>query len=345
MDTIVNRAAPLMPFIKPAASVGLAFILGAILIALIGKDPIEIYGKMISMSLGTEYGIGQVLFRMTPLILTGLAVAIPFQAGLFNIGGEGQALTGTFACALVGAWLPPETSVVIAVPLCLIAAMTAGGIWGGIAGGLRVRFGINEVILTIMLNFIAAALVGYLLTNHFAVEATMRTKEIAQGARIARLDAMGVFSRAPSNFSLLLSMAITALCYVLVFKTKFGYELRAVGLNADAAKYAGIRANQHVFFSMLLAGMLAGLVGANYVMGYKYYFESGGISGVGFLGIAVAMLAGSNPLWIIGSAFLFGLLDYGGLTINADVPKEIFLILQAAVILFIIAGQKISVKK
>ncbi len=330
-----------LALLTPVLAILIAFAIGGLLILLIGENPIEIYSKMFERTLGTRYGFGQVLYRTTPLILTGLAVAIPFQAGLFNIGGEGQALIGTFACALVGAAIPPSTPSLLAVGLCFGIAALAGGSWGAIAGGLKVRFGVNEVITTIMLNFIASALVGYLLTNHFAVPATTHTAEIAESARLARLDNFGgFFQRAPVNLAFFFSLLCAAGAYVLVFKTKSGYELRAVGLNIEAARYAGINVSAHMMGAMTIAGALAGLTAANYVMGYKYYFEFGATSGVGFLGIAVAMLANANPAWIVLSAFLFGVLDYGGLTINAYVPKEIFLVIQALVILFIIIAQK-----
>jgi simple sugar transport system permease protein len=327
--------------LTPVLAILLAFFIGGILILFIGENPIEIYGKMVERTLGTPYGFGQVLYRTTPLVLTGLAVAIPFQAGLFNIGGEGQSLVGAFACAAIGASIPASTPSILAVGLCFGVAAVAGGSWGAIAGGLKVRFGVNEVISTIMLNFIAAALVGYLLTNHFSVPATAHTAEVVESARLARLDDFGgFFQRAPANMAFFLSLACAVGAYLLVFKTKSGYELRAVGLNSEAARYAGIHVELHHFGSMTIAGALAGLTAANYVMGYKYYFEAGATSGLGFLGIAVAMLANANPAWIVPSAFLFGVLDYGGLTINAYVPKEIFLVIQALVILFIIVAQK-----
>jgi simple sugar transport system permease protein len=174
-----------------------------------------------------------------------------------------------------------------------------------------------------------------------AVSGTAHTAEIALSARLPRLDDFGgFFQRAPVNLALFLSLLIAVGAYVLVFKTKSGYEVRAVGLNIEAARYAGINVGLHILGSMTVAGALAGLTAANYVMGYKYYYEFGATSGVGFLGIAVAMLANANPAWIVLSALLFGVLDYGGLTINAYVPKEIFLIIQALVILFIIVAQK-----
>ncbi len=326
---------------RPMLAVLAAFLLGGVLIIAIGKNPVEIYGKMFGMTLGTDYGVGQVLFRATPLVLTGLAVALPFKAGLFNIGGEGQAVVGTLMCAAIGAALPSSLSPMLAIPIGLMAAMLGGASWASLIALLKTRFGVSEVITSIMLNFIAYALVGYLITYQFGIEGTMRTVEISRGAFMPRLDALtGLFPRSPVNLSLFLALALAAAVYAVVYKTKYGYELRAVGLNLEAARYAGINTNFHMVASLVAAGALAGLVGANYVMGYKHYYESGGVNGVGFLGIAVAMLVNSHPLWILASALLFGLLDYGGLTINADVSKEIFLVVQAAVILFVIASQK-----
>jgi simple sugar transport system permease protein len=339
LDIIKNRR--ILAGLMPILALLIAFLIGAGMILLIGQDPIDIYGRMISMTLGNDYGLGQVLFRATPLILTGLAVAIPFKAGLFNIGGEGQAMLGAFACGVVGFMLPEGTPSLLSILLCLCGAMLAGGAWGFLAGWLRTRYGINEVISTIMLNFIAAAVVGYVLLNHVAVSASVHTPEIVESAHILRLDALGeLFPRSPVNLSLLLSLGIALLFYALVYRSKYGYELRAVGKNPHAATYAGIDVTFHQNLSMAISGALAGLVSANLILGYKHYFELGITGGLGFLGIAVAMLASNNPLWIILSALLFGWLDYGGLTINAYVPKEVFLILQATVILFIIGTQK-----
>lgn len=329
----------LWQFARPLGAVAAAFAIGAVFIALIGQNPIEIYEKMLTRTFGTGYGLGQVLFRATPLVLTGLAVAIPYKAGLFNIGGEGQALMGTFLCALVGASLPTALPAWLAVPICLIVAAATGALWAGFAGLLRARFGINEVISTIMLNFIALAIVSYWLAQ-VAVSGTVRTAEIAPNAHLPRLEFLTFTAKSPLNAAIFLSILLAALGSAMLSRTRFGYELRAVGLNAEAAKYAGINSKFHLLVSMCIGGACAGLVAANYVLGYRHYYDANGVSGVGFLGIAVAMLANANPLGILLSALLFGLLDYGGLTINADVPKEIFLILQAAVILFVIAAQQ-----
>jgi ABC-type uncharacterized transport system permease subunit len=334
----------IFPVLLPVAAVMISFAIGGLLMLIIGKNPVEIYAQMFSQTLGSSYGIGQVLFRTTPLIFTGLAVAVPFQAGLFNIGAEGQLQVGTFFTAIVGMLLPEWMPAVLSIPICILTAMITGGLWAGIAGGLRTKFGTSEVINTIMLNFIAFALVGYLLANGLAVKATMRTQRTATSADIPRFDVwLDIFKNSPVNLSLLLAVLLAVAVYFFLFKTRFGYELRAVGLSVPAAEYAGISANVYTLVSMMTGGALAGLVSTNFVLGYKHYYESGFSSGLGFIGIAVALLANSNPLGILASAFLFGLLDYGGLVINSQVPKEIFLILQAVVIIFVISfGKRFS---
>lgn len=326
-------------WLRPLLAVLAAFGLSGVLIALIGQNPFAIYEKMFSLALGTGYGIGQVLYKATPLVLTGLAVALPYRAGLFNIGAEGQAMVGAFFCGLIGASLSPSLPVWLAVPICLAVAVFSGGIWAAVAGLLRARFGVNEVIATIMLNFIAQALVSYWLSQ-VALPGTTRTADIPETAWLPRLWFLSAMAKSPLNLSLFLSVLLALLAHWLLSRTRLGYELRAVGFNVEAAQYAGINASFHVVFSMTLAGALSGLVAANSVLGYRHYYELGSTTGVGFLGIAVAMLANAQPLGILLSALLFGLLDYGGLTINADVPKEIFLILQALVILFVIASQR-----
>jgi ABC-type uncharacterized transport system permease subunit len=278
----------LTQFAKPLGAVVAAFAVGALFIGLIGQNPLEIYEKMLTRTVGTGYGLGQILFRATPLVLTGLAVAIPYKAGLFNIGGEGQALLGTFFCALVGTVLSPALPPWLAVLICLSTAAAVGGAWGALAGALRAHFGINEVISTIMLNFIALALVSYWLTQ-VAVSGTVRTAQIVPAAYLPPLTFLDLTAKSPLNSAIFLSLLIAVLTHLLLTRSRFGYELRAVGFNRDAAKYAGIHAEFHILVSMAFGGACAGLVAANYVLGYR--------------------------------------------------QKEIFLILQAVVILFILAVQ------
>jgi simple sugar transport system permease protein len=328
-------------FFVPLTAVVLSFIVGASFILVIGADPLLVYSTLFRETLGNLYGIGQVLFKATPLIFTGLSVAICFRAGLFNIGAEGQLQVGTFLAALAGftfADLPAG----LHIPLCLIAGMAGGALWGFIPGFLKAKLGSHEVINTIMMNFVAQALVGYMVSSVFSVPGTMHTPEIAESARIPRLSALTQdFQGSPVNFSVFLALFACLLMYVFLWKTRSGYELRAVGLSPSAAEYGGINVKRMYVVSMTMGGALSGIVGSNFVLGYKYYYEMGFSSGLGFIGIAVALLGKNHPLGIFFAAILFGVLEYGGLVVNTMVPKELVNILQAVIIIFVVISSKV----
>ena len=321
----------------PAVAVLAALGAGAIVIAAIGEDPLAIYALLFQQAFGTGYGVGQTLFRATPLVFGGLAVALAFRAGLFNIGGEGQMLLGGLAAALVGAYAPLPA--LLLLPAALLAAAAAGGAWGAIPGALKAGFGSHEVINTIMLNFIALSLVSWLGHGLFET-ATVRTREIAAAAVLPRLDAwLPALRGAPVNAALLLALALAGAIALLLWRTRLGYELRAVGLNAAAAEYGGIAIGRTQTLAMALSGAVAGLGGVNFVLGYKHYFELGFTGGAGFMGIAVALLGRNSPAGVIVAALLFGALAYGGLVVNQRVPRELIEVLEALVILFAISAR------
>jgi len=327
-----------------AISIIISLLIGAIFISFIGKDPLQIYCKILSETLGSDYGIGQVLFKATPLIFTGLAVAFAFEAGLFNIGAEGQLTIGAFATAWVAFALTGLPSILL-IPISIIAGIIGGAIWGGIAGLLKAKTGSHEVINTIMMNFIAAALVSYLLNALFNVHGTIHTPEISPDAVIGRFDSIfGIFKGAPFNLSILIGLTCCVLMYYIIQKTPIGYEIKAMGFNKSAAEYAKINIKKLTLISMMISGGLAGLVGTNYVLGYKHYFELGFSEGTGYLGIAVALISKNNPFLIIFVSILFGLLEYGGLVINPEVPKELVTILQGIIILMAIIFSKMIEK-
>jgi simple sugar transport system permease protein len=327
----------LQPLI-PLFSVLFALGAGSVIIAATGSSPAEVYLRMFRSTFGSGYGFGQVLFRTTTLIFTGLAVALPFKVRLFNVGADGQLLMGSFAAALCGMALPHSIHPAIGVPATLLAAMTAGSLWALSAGWLRIRYGVNEVISTIMLNFIAQGITGYLLTNQVAVPSTVHTPPLAPGSTLPGLDAIsGLSWHSPANLSTLIALCMSAACALMLFRTRYGYTMTAAGLNPDAARHAGIDTDARTLAAMAMGGALAGLGAGNLVLGYKHWFEAGLTSGAGFMGIAVALLAGAHPVWILLSALLFGWLDYGGLTVNTIVPKEVFMIVQAMTILAIIS--------
>jgi ABC-type uncharacterized transport system permease subunit len=326
--------------IVPLVAVLLSFFFGGIFIVAIGQNPFIVYGKMFAGTFGSFYGFGQVLFNTTPLIFTGLSVALAFKAGLFNIGAEGQAYFAAFIVGIVAAYFPGLTPFV-SIPLMILIGFIAGGLYGGIPGILKAKYGAHEVITTIMLNFISFALVSYFMLAKFAVTATIHTEEIHPDTVIPRLQSLfSNFRGSPANFTVVLALvAIFAIKYLLE-NTKIGYNIRSVGLNPTAAEYGGISIGKQFFYSMFISGGLAGLVGINYVLGYKYYFEEGFSGGVGFMGIAVALLAKNNPLGVLASALLFGFLSSGGLLINSMVPKELVEILKAIIIVFLIISTR-----
>jgi len=332
----LERRRRLLAASAPLLAVALALGAGAIFIAAIGQDPLSIYAEMFRQCFGTGYGIGQTLFKATPLLFTGLAVAIGFRTGLFNIGVEGQMYLGGFAAAMAGL-LPLPGPLRLAV--ALLAAAAAGGAWGALPGYLKSRFGAHEVINTIMLNFIAFALVAWI--GHSVFEpATVRTAELPSGW-LPRLSLwIPALSGSPANASLLLALLCAWAVGTLLFRTRLGYELRAVGFNPAAAEYAGIPVGRTQALAMALSGAVAGLAGVNFVLGYKHWFELGFSAGAGFLGIAVALLGRNQPWGVLIAALFFGALSYGGLVVNQRVPKELVEALQGLVILFAICAQQ-----
>jgi simple sugar transport system permease protein len=301
--------------------------------------------------------IGDTLFYATPLIFTGLAVAVAFRCGLLNIGAEGQLIVAAFASAWVSIKLggvvvdvfgaPLNYSwaslpAVILVPMAMLAAILAGAAWGAIPGFLKARFGSHEVINTIMLNFIAVALVSYFTQYYYKVpgDPILQTAPIGTGAHIARLGKFipGLPERIPLNVAFILALVACALVYVFLWRTKWGYEIRATGANPQAAEYGGISVRKQIVLAMAVSGALAGMVGINEVMGYRHRYYEG--FSPGFTGIAVALLGRNHPLGVLLSAILFGVLIRGGIFVDAftdHVTKDLVQVLQAIVILFVAA--------
>jgi simple sugar transport system permease protein len=276
----------------PLIAVIAAFIVGGILILIIGDNPIEAYRLLLGSALSWPDGIGYTLFYATPLIFTGLAVLVAFRCGLLNIGAEGQLYIAAFATAWVGITFANLTAWIL-VPLCFLAAILAGGVWGAIPGILKARFGSHEVINTIMLTFIAIALCSYFTQYHYKTpgDPIMETSQIGGGAHIARLGSFvpGLPARIPVNIAFLLALLCCVLVYIFLWRTKWGYELRATGTNPTAAEYGGISIRKQIIIAMTISGSLAGMVGINEVLGYRYRYYDGFSDGYGFTGIAVAL--------------------------------------------------------
>jgi simple sugar transport system permease protein len=324
--------------LPPLVALLVALVVGDILIILVGQSPSAVFRLMLSGTWGNWYGFGQVLYKATTLICTGLAVSVALRAGLFNIGGEGQLAAGGFAAAVMGLVLPAGTPGLIAVPLCIVAALTAGGLVGAIPGVMKARFGAHEVIVTIMLNFIVLAFLNWIVASHLHVPETLHTPDMHAGTVARLMDWVPVFHGSAVNASLFIAVAAAAIVGWMLFRTRGGYELRAVGLQPDAAEYGGVRVGTVWIKAFVISGALAGLGGINYVLGYKHYYEEGFAAGAGFLGIAVALVGRNHPLGVIIAAFLFATLSQGGLAIHALVPKQMVEVLQGVVILAVAAA-------
>jgi ABC-type uncharacterized transport system permease subunit len=327
------RAGYIKVILVSSISVSAAILISGIFMLFTGNNPVAVYGMMISMTFGSMHGFGQLIFYATPMIFTGLAVAFAFRGGLFNIGCEGQVYIGGFLCAWTG-WALKGLPSLVLIPLCVIAAALGGALWAAVPGLLKAKRGAHEVITTIMMNFIAFALVNYLVTYHFSVPETVRTPAIGANAVIGRLGVIAAgFKNSPANFSFLLSLAAAAAVYYIIYRSRAGYETSIMGANRDAARYSGINLPYRIFYIMCVSGALAGLSSINFVLGYKHYFEQGFSGGIGFVGIAVALLGRNNPAGVILASFFFAYLVYGGLAVNSCVPKELLEMLQGIIIL------------
>jgi len=350
--------------LSPLIAVIAAFVVGGIVVALIGDNPFETYRLLLGNSFGSLRDIGYMLFYATPLIFTGLAVAVAFRCGLLNIGAEGQLYVAAFATAWVGikfggtvvnvfgtdvdySWT--SLPAILLVPLCMLTAVVAGGIWGAIPGILKAKFGSHEVINTIMLNFIAIALVSYFTQYYYKIpgDAILQTAPIGEAAHIPRISQFipGMPDFVPLSVAFLLAILMCVLVYIFLWKTKWGFELRAVGANPSAAEYGGISPKKQIIIAMTISGGLAGMVAIGEVLGNRYLYYHDFSGEVGFLGIAVALLGRNHPLGVFLAAIFFAILSRGGIFVDAFteyVSKDLVEVLQAMVILFVASLQRFS---
>jgi ABC-type uncharacterized transport system permease subunit len=317
----------------PLVALLVALICGDLLIMSYGQSPAGVYRLLLEGTWGNAYGFGQVLYKTTTLAFTGLAVSYGIRAGLFNVGAESQLAAGGFLAGLTGLALSPSIPGIFAVPLCMIAAAFGGGVVGAVPGYLRIRFGAHEVIVTIMLNFIVLALLNWFIANHLHVPETLHTPEIHAGAVPRLASVIPAFHGSAANFTIIAALLAAAAVWFWLFRMRQGYELRAVGLQPDAAEYGGVSVRGVWFRTLTVSGAIAGLGGINYVLGYKHYYEDGFAGGSGFLGIAVALVGRNHPVGVILAALFFATLSQGGLAIHAFVPKQMVEVLQGVVIL------------
>ncbi|MCL1631228.1 ABC transporter permease [Sporolactobacillus sp. CPB3-1] len=332
-----------MTLLIPVISVVLGLVCGAVIMFAIGYNPLLAYQSIIeSIFLQPYYG-GETIRAMIPLVLAGLAVAFAFRTGLFNIGVEGQLMVGWFAsvaCAIIFGHLPKF----ILLPMSVVAGGAAGALWGFIPGLLKARFKVHEVISTIMMNYIALYTTAYLIKNFLYTEGE-RTPTIPQAASLSSAFLANLTQGSRLHWGFVVAIiAVTAMWFML-WKTTKGYELRAVGFSPDASEYAGMNVGGNIILSLTISGIFAGLAGAMEGLGtYQYMTINSAFTGIGFNGIAVALLGLNTPVGVTLAGALFAGLQTGGMTMqsNAGVPVELIQIIIALIIFFVGSGYVIK---
>lgn len=323
----------------PVLNVTLAFLVGGFVVLVVGENPIEAVQIMLYGAFGYGYGIGYTLYYTTNFIFAGLAVSLAYHAGLFNIGGEGQAYLGGLG-AILTAFAVAGLHWALALPLIMLGAMLFGGIWAFIPGYLQARRGSHVVITTIMMNFIATSLMSYIISRILKPEGVTsdESARVDAATRVPFLSEwIPMFKNAPVNITFFIALIALVVVYFLIWRSKYGYAIRAMGHNPVAAKYAGMSNAKLIMITMALSGALMGLVAVNDVTGTQGRLVLNFVNGVGFVGIAVAFMGRAHPIGVGLSALLFGVLYQGGQELAFTMPaitREMIVTIQALVILF-----------
>ena len=307
----------------------IAIVISGVIMAVCGYNPIEAFGAILAGSFGSQRAIVQTLTQATPLIFTGLAFAFAKKASLINLGAEGQLYMGALASAAVG-------MLDLGLPMAVAAGMAAGGLYAGLVGVLKVKFGSNEVIATVMLNSIATYLVDYLLNGPMLAEnsSVAQTERVLETAQLPR-----IFQQYQLTIAILLAVAACILVKLFMDRTALGYEIRAVGLNPDAAETAGISKAKVTIVALCISGCIAGLAGASHVLGVDRRLINGFSNDYGFSGISVAALAADSPVGVIFAGIVFGALRAGTMELNrtTSIPVEFVNVIQAMVVILVAA--------
>jgi len=334
----MNMQAALMKVVSalyaPVFAIALSFLIGAGIIMALGRNPLEVYGYLLEGGLSGWPNFSVTLQMMTPLLFTGLAVAIAFRAGLWNIGVEGQMLVGALMAGIVG-YVFTDLPMIIHLPLCIIVAMIGGALWAAIPALLRVYLGVNELVVCLMLNPVALLLTGYVANK--VLKAPGPTNKLPDIAASATLPSLTLFSQL--NVGIFLALAVCLIFFFFNRMTVLGFKWNLIGLNARFAYYGGIHVKRNALYVMLLSGGVAGLAGAEQVLGQYRAFYDNFSPGYGFDGIAVAMLAANSPIGVIAAAFLFGILNGGSavLQMMTGLSKYFVQLLQFIIVLILAA--------
>jgi simple sugar transport system permease protein len=322
-------------WLAPLAAIVVALLVSGLILLLAGYDPLNAYAILFDGAFGDTRTISEVALKATPLILIGGGLAIAFRAGIWNIGAEGQFYAGALLSTLAGVYISGLPAILF-VPLVLVLGVVGGALWAMLAGFLKVRFGASEIVTTIMLNYVATIGTAYLVTGPLIEEAGgfPQTARIAEAARLPR-----ILPPTRLNIGFILAIVIAIALYLLLFKSSTGYAIRSVGVNPTAARYAGISVQRNVLLTMAISGGASGLAGAIEITGLTYRLFQSISPGYGFEGIAVALLAGNNPLGAILSGFLFGALRSGSevMQLRASIPSVMVFAIQGIVVLSVVA--------
>ena len=335
----------LLPLLATLAALGV----GAVMLQLLGANPISAYSALLNGAFGSQNALADTIVRATPLLLVALGICIAFRAGVINIGGEGQLVAGAILGTLVGLWFPDAPGIVI-IPVALVAGFIGGAIWGGIPGILKAYYNVNEILSTIMLNIIAVQGMNYLLRGPMIdpAQASLASR-IPQTARLAQAFDLPRWVPTRLHMGALLAVILAFVVYIFLWRTTIGYRIRAVGLNPDASRYAGINVKRNVVLALLLSGAFAGLAGAVQVYGVHHrMFTDGSLAGftgsAGFNGIVTALFGKLNPIGAIPAAFIFGALIVGANSLQRamQVPAALITALNGLVVVFVVSSDIFS---
>lgn len=320
------------------SAVIVAILLGMLLILLMGKNPIVAFSSLLQGAFGSMNSFAETLVKVTPLLFTGISYALANRCGLTNLGMEGQMYMGALAAAAVGIFV--EVPAALHIPLCILAGFIGGGLWGLLAGWLKVKFGASEIITTVMLNTIAIYFIEFMVTD----PARMMEPGGVSGQSSPLTDSAKLSILLPNtraHWGIMIGLLCIVLFWLFLWRSKKGYEVRVSGFNMQAAAYSGINTSRNILLVMLLAGGVAGLAGASEVMGIQGRLYAGFSPGYGFDGIAVALIGMNSPIGIIFGALLFGAFRAGGnrMQMKAYVPFSIVNVIQAIVIFAVVASQ------
>jgi ABC-type uncharacterized transport system permease subunit len=332
----------IIDLLLPLVAVVLALLVGGGLLLALGANPYEAYYALFNGALGNVSGITQALTKATPLLLVGIGICIAFRGGVINIGGEGQIIVGATAATALALALRTWPGWLL-LPLTLAGGAVAGALWGGVAGFLKARLNVNEILSTVMLNQIALQLMNFLLRGPM-----LDPKQIEAGTNIPQSEALPeavwltrLVPRTLLHSGVILAVILAVLVYLLLWRTTIGYRIRAVGLNAAAARYAGIPVAGYLTLSLVLSGAFAGLAGAVEVTGVHHRMLEGLSGGYGFSGIVAALFGKLHPLGAIPASFLFGALLVGAdkMQRTVQVPNALIVVLNGLVVLFVVASE------